>query len=56
MEDWRDALDNRQYAAAIMMDLAKAFDCLPHVWPADWEAASLRTIREGVCPRKQLSE
>ena len=29
-EDWRNALDNRQYAAAIMMDLSKAFDCLPH--------------------------
>ena len=30
VEDWRNALDNRQYAAAIMMDLSKAFDCLPH--------------------------
>ena len=25
-----NALDNRHYAAAIMMDLSKAFDCLPH--------------------------
>ena len=30
VKDWRNALDNRQYAAAIMMDLSKAFDCLPH--------------------------
>ena len=30
VEDWRNALDNRQYVAAIMMDLPKAFDCLPH--------------------------
>ena len=30
VEDWRNALDNRQYAAAITMDLSKAFDCLPH--------------------------
>ncbi len=30
VEDWRNALDNRQYVAAIMMDLSKAFDCLPH--------------------------
>ena len=30
VEDWRNALDNCQYAAAIMMDLSKAFDCLPH--------------------------
>ena len=29
VEDWRNALDNRQYTAAIMMDLSKAFDCLP---------------------------
>ena len=30
VEDWRNALNNRQYAAAIMMDLSNAFDCLPH--------------------------
>ena len=30
VENWRNALDNRQYAAAIMMDLSKAFDCLSH--------------------------
>ena len=30
VEDWRNALDNRQYVPAIMMDLSKAFDCLPH--------------------------
>ena len=30
LEDWRKALDNHQFAAAILMDLSKAFDCLPH--------------------------
>jgi hypothetical protein len=30
LEDWRMALDNNQYAAAILIDLSKAFDCLPH--------------------------
>ena len=30
MEDWRQALDRHDYAAAILMDLSKAFDCLPH--------------------------
>ena len=30
VEDWRNALDICQYAAAIMMDLSKAFDCIPH--------------------------
>ena len=24
------ALDNNEYVAAILMDLSKAFDCLPH--------------------------
>jgi hypothetical protein len=30
LEDWKDALDKNIYAAAILMDLSKAFDCLPH--------------------------
>jgi retron-type reverse transcriptase len=30
LEDWWNALDKNQYAAAVLMDLSKAFDCLPH--------------------------
>ena len=30
VEDWRKALDSHKYVAAILMDLTKAFDCLPH--------------------------
>ena len=30
VEDWRQAMDRRDYVAAILMDLSKAFDCLPH--------------------------
>lgn len=30
LEDWRKALDSHDCAAAILMDLSKAFDCLPH--------------------------
>ena len=30
LEDWRAALDNNEYVAAVLMDLSKAFDCLPH--------------------------
>ena len=30
VEDWKKALDEDKYAAAILMDLSKAFDCLPH--------------------------
>jgi hypothetical protein len=29
LEDWREALDKNQYIAAVLMDLSKAFDCLP---------------------------
>ena len=29
-EDWKQALDENKYVAAILMDLSKAFDCLPH--------------------------
>ena len=28
-EEWRKALDRNEYVAAILMDLSKAFDCLP---------------------------
>ena len=30
MEDWRKALDRHECAAAILIDLSKAFDCLTH--------------------------
>ena len=30
LEYWREALDQNQYIAAVLMDLSKAFDCLPH--------------------------
>jgi hypothetical protein len=30
LEDRREALDKNYYAAAVLMDLSKAFDCLPH--------------------------
>ena len=30
IEDWKKALDDNKFFAAILMDLSKAFDCLPH--------------------------
>ena len=30
LEDWREALDKNEYVATVLMDLSKAFDCLPH--------------------------
>ena len=29
-EDWRHHLDNNEIVGAVLMDLSKAFDCLPH--------------------------
>jgi hypothetical protein len=30
LEDWKKVLDSDKYLATILMDLSKAFDCLPH--------------------------
>ena len=30
VEDWKLALDDRKHVAAMLMDLSKAFDSLPH--------------------------
>jgi hypothetical protein len=30
IEDWKKALDDNTLIAAILMDLSKAFHCLPH--------------------------
>ena len=30
LEDWKAALDKIEYVAAVLMNLSKAFDCLPH--------------------------
>jgi hypothetical protein len=30
IEDWKKALDKNEYLTAILMDVSKAFDCLPH--------------------------
>ena len=30
IDDWKQALDENKYVAAILMDVSKAFDCLPH--------------------------
>ena len=30
LESWRGHLDNKEFVGTVLMDLSKAFDCLPH--------------------------
>ena len=30
IEDWKKNLDKKKYVGAVLMDLSKAFDCVPH--------------------------
>ena len=30
IETWRKNLDNKKFVGAVLMDLSKAFDCVPH--------------------------
>jgi hypothetical protein len=39
VEDWREALVKNYYIASVLMDLSKAFDCLPHAILLDKLAA-----------------
>ena len=30
LEKWKESLDNKKFVGAVLMDLSKAFDCVPH--------------------------
>ena len=30
IENWKLHLDNKEFVGAVLMDLSKAFDCVPH--------------------------
>ena len=30
MENWKKSLDNKNFVGTVVMDLCKAFDCVPH--------------------------
>ena len=29
-ENWKQSLDNQKFVGAVLMDLSKVFDCVPH--------------------------
>ena len=31
IEEWKRLLDNKNFVGTVLMDLSKAFDCIPHV-------------------------
>ena len=59
VEDWKTALDENKYVAAILMDLSKAFDCLPHNLLLDklktygLSEESLKLLQDYLSDRKQ---
>ena len=30
LENWKQSLDNQKFVGTVLMDLSKAFDCIPH--------------------------
>ena len=30
IENWKQSLDSKKFVGAVLMDLSKAFDCIPH--------------------------
>ena len=48
VEDWKRALENRKHFGAVLMDLSKAFDCLPPS-AADSKVEGLRSMRQIMC-------
>ena len=30
IENWKQSLDNQKFVGAVLMDLSKAFNCIPH--------------------------
>ena len=59
LEDWRNALEKNQYVAAVLMDLSKAFDCLPHdilldkLWAYGMSTDSVSLLESYLSNRKQ---
>ena len=58
LESWRGHLDNKEFVGAVLMDLSKAFNCLPHdlliakLEPCGFSNSSLLLIYEYLSGRK----
>ena len=68
VEYWKLQLDNKKYVGAVLMDLSKAFDCVPHnlliakmhAYGFDYDTLSLflsylKNRKQGVKVNKTLS-
>ena len=59
IEEWRKCLDKNKVVGAILMDLSKTFDCLPHdlliaKLEADWlDRCALKLLLSYLNNRKQ---
>jgi hypothetical protein len=59
LEDWKKDLDENKFVAAILLDLSKAFDCLPHkllinkLYAYGVSESALKLIKNYLSNRKQ---
>ena len=62
IETWKKALDEHKVAGAVLTDLSKAFDCIPHdlliakLQAYGFEKSALRFIRDYLTNRTQRTK
>ena len=62
LQAWQKELDNSGFIGTILMDLSKAYDCLPHdlliakLWAYDLDRFSLRSLMDYLNSRKQRTK
>ena len=56
IDDWKRALERRRHVGALLMDLSKAFDCLPHqLLVGRGQTKSIRSLRKILCTHQVVS-